>query len=182
MIYDEKKLENFKITPNQLLILNKIDNNEDIELFFKKSNISILDLQYLIRKDFLILKNKFELFTEIELSKLGKDVLSVIFEKKTSNELEWLEDWRNGFGELKSGAKGSKQGCYKKMNTFLKKFPNITIEQIFQARDLYFNKLDNIKYLQQADYFIEKNGTSRLEQYIEMLSDEDNISKWENVI
>lgn len=94
--------------------------------------------------------------------------------KRTAEE--WIEDYRNKFpkGILTGNrpVRGDKQGCLKKMNTFLKANPETTKEQIFEATDLYIQKSKANGYdrMTCADYFIEKNGASMLSSYLENLS------------
>lgn len=191
-----KELKKFNLSPNQLQILIDLSN---VPESFNSFNHNLLEIKNLIRRG-LVESNEMGNFEDLKLTSISKKIIDSIFDEKPvkeitvnvtkdniitmDNNIEWLEEWRNGFGELQQGAKGSKQGCIKNMQAFLKKHPTVTKEQIFLARDLYFSKIDNLKYLQQADYFIIKSGNSRLEQYIEMLDDNENnsVRKWDDII
>lgn len=84
----------------------------------------------------------------------------------------WIEDWRNLFPDIKISsrpAKGSKQNVIKKMLNFVKNNPKYTQENIFNVTKMYLfeKQKQGYKYMQCADYFIEKNGVSTLESLLE---------------
>lgn len=196
-----KKLQSFKMTGNQFMILQYVKHKEIEGLNLKdimyEYHIPFQDMNYLIRKGYVEierLENGFN-FDSASITKLGLEVLNQfeddnktpIIKKETIIE-DWMEDWRDLFSTKKKGAGGSKQNCYKKMEIFLKQNPEITKEEIFRATEAYLDSLDNIKYLQQADYFIHKgkglDASSRLMQWIEVIREEGSIegNVWDNVI
>lgn len=197
-----KKLQSFKMTGNHFMILQYVKNKEINSLSLKdimyEYHIPFQDMNYLIRKGYVEierLENGFN-FDSANITKLGIEVLRQ-FEEKTDKipivkkELsinDWIEDWRVLFSSKKVGAGGSKQNCYKKMELFLKENPKVTKEEIFRATEAYLDSLDNIKYLQQADYFIHKgkglDASSRLMQWIEVIREEGSIegNVWDNII
>ena len=71
----------------------------------------------------------------------------------------WINEWRRkwkGKGDRPSPM-GNKTLCIKKMREFFRLFPEYTKEEVFKARDKYFNKIGNeFTYLQRADNFISK--------------------------
>lgn len=90
----------------------------------------------------------------------------------TADVNSWIEEWRNLFPTIKISsrpAKGSKQSVLTKMNKFVKQHPEYTKEQIMAVTKMYiFEKTrENFKFMQCADYFIEKNGMSSLESLLE---------------
>lgn len=106
--------------------------------------------------------------------------------KNTINTLDvenWIEEWRNLFpAKVESGGrpvKGSKQGCIKKMKSFLKNNPEVTKEEIFEATRIYVfdRKRNDYKFMVTADYFIEKNNVSLLESLIEKFKETPNLLK-----
>lgn len=195
-----KKLQSFKITGNQIMLLQYV-KNKDIEGVTLKDimyeyHIPFQDMNYLVRKGYVEierLENGFN-FGSAEITNRGIEVLEqfegnkVQIVKKQISIEDWIEDWRSLFSSKKKGAGGSKQGCYKKMEIFLKQNPNVTKEEVFRASEAYLDSLDNIKYLQQADYFIHKgkglDSSSRLMQWIEVIREEGSIegNVWDNVI
>lgn len=96
-------------------------------------------------------------------------------------EWEWIEGFRDEFGKLRKDAIGNKKNCYDKMKKFFSKHPEVRVEDIKQAVQMYLVSFQrgrqDIQYLQKADYFISKivkaeGGTeygSRLEMYLEII-------------
>jgi len=89
----------------------------------------------------------------------------------------WIQEWRDLFPRsIKTGGypvKGTKAGCTKKMKKFIKNNKTVTVEQIFEATKRYVEerRATRYQYMKIADYFIEKDGGSLLEAYVE----EDDI-------
>lgn len=89
----------------------------------------------------------------------------------------WIEEWRNIFP--KGGGtyryRGDKQGCIKKMKTFMEKNPKVTKDEIFRATRVYVKKFfPSYAYMKQAHYFIDKDGTSSLLSEIEGLTEKSD--------
>jgi len=93
-------------------------------------------------------------------------------------EVSWIEEYRALFKGKKSGVLGTKDVCIKYMNEFISKHPQYTKEHILKATQMYIEscKNDGYKFLQQADYFIQKytdatksSRQSRLLQWCEEL-------------
>jgi hypothetical protein len=92
------------------------------------------------------------------------------FFKQGANFDEFINQYRQLFADTgKVGAMGSKAGCDKKMRKFVAAHPEWSYEFILQAAQAYIDSVRELKYLQQADYVIEKNNGSRLETYCEEL-------------
>lgn len=110
-------------------------------------------------------------------------------ESPTETAWEWVEDWRKLFGSLRRDAIGSKQACYKKMKTFFANNPEIRKDEIIRATEEYLHVFrtgkSDVKYLQQADYFISKatvdgagrTFNSRLELYLEIIKQSTQVSQ-----
>jgi len=94
----------------------------------------------------------------------------------------WIDDWRNLFPKgIKTAGyaiKGTRGGCLKKMKKFVKEHKEVTKEQIFNATELYVEEKRRVRYayMRIADYFIEKDGGSLLESYIEQLENNETVS------
>jgi len=99
------------------------------------------------------------------------------------NSDSWIDEWRELFPKgVKSGARpvrGDKQGCIRKMRTFMRNNPKVTKAEIFEATKMYvFDKSrDHYKYMTCADYFINKDGSSMLAALIEDIQDNGNAFK-----
>lgn len=82
----------------------------------------------------------------------------------------WIQDWRkgkqtpngdfSGFFKKKPGAMGDYSRCVRNMKRFLLENPQYTKEDVFKARDLYFEynmeAFGSYKYMREAHYFIRK--------------------------
>lgn len=114
---------------------------------------------------------------KIKLNKLAVKDYSTGLWKTILNEKVKIEDdvdrYREVFSKEKSGyigKMGSKQGCIKKLKKFFKVHPEYDMNDVIKAGEFYVkNHVEISGFLQQADYFIEKNGTSRLETVLEEL-------------
>ena len=98
---------------------------------------------------------------------------------------EYRTKWKEATHGRKPGIMGSRQSCLDKMTQWMKENPNYTFDQILKAADLYLSSVDNIKYIQRADYFISKKDsgiiTSRLSAYIDEIEDIDTVdTNWTN--
>lgn len=200
------KLKNFKVNGNHLMIMSLVKAGESVKEFAWTFQVKMAEFQYLVRKGLMEIErvgNTFD-FENASLTKLGEKMLgelesyistegvSTSTEKvekiKKEEDLEWLEEWRDLFKDKKPGGAGNKQGCYKKMKVFLKENPDVTKEEIFAAAEAYFDSLDSLKYVQQADYFISKgtgqNVSSRLSQWVEYVKEEGTQQKqdWHETI
>jgi hypothetical protein len=94
----------------------------------------------------------------------------------TSTPWDWVEKYRGMFSALKPEARGDKAGTLKKMQNFFSQFPDVRVDEIFAATEMYLNTFktnqQSVQYLQQADYFISKinkgEKSSRLSTFIEL--------------
>jgi len=89
--------------------------------------------------------------------------------KLISNKLsDWFDDWFNLFPQgVKSGGylvKSDKAGCLKKMEKFVKLYPEYNKDIIIRATKDYINymRMKQFQYMQLAHYFILKNDVSTL--------------------
>lgn len=99
-------------------------------------------------------------------------------ENPSSSNLDWIDEYRLLFKNKTNatGIMGGKTQCSKKMLDFIKK-NKATKDEILGATELYLDSLQDVRYLQQADYFILKNGNSRLEAFLEEYRDSGSNSK-----
>lgn len=94
--------------------------------------------------------------------------------KLITNDLkDWFDDWFDLFPKgVKSGGylvKSDKAGCYKKMKSFVKEYPEYNKDIIIRATKDYINymRMKQFEYMQLAHYFIMKNGVSSLASFCE---------------
>lgn len=102
------------------------------------------------------------------------------------NKSESLDDFVKKFRELfpigtKEGHpfRGDKIGCIRKMERFMKNYPEVTQDEILDATKAYIDSFkkqpSGYTYMKQAHYFIEKNGSSELAAQIEFLKGKQEI-------
>jgi len=96
-----------------------------------------------------------------------------VVSKEVDKVPEWIADWRALFPMgVKTGGysvRGTRSGCTKKMKKFMRNNPDVTKEQVFAATKKYIadKQMVQFAYMKLADYFIEKEGASLLEEYVE---------------
>lgn len=109
------------------------------------------------------------------------------FVKNSTNAVDqvetWIQDWRDIFpdasttGNRSYPPKGDKAGCLKKMRAFVRNHgKEFDKEVIFNATKAYIEdrKRERWSFLKQAHYFIEKDGSSSLYQWCEVISKKGN--------
>jgi hypothetical protein len=102
----------------------------------------------------------------------------------------WIEEYRNLFPQgVRSGGypvRGSKAGCLKKMEKFVKSHPHYSKDTILAVTRSYVERKQRQAYqhMKLADYFIEKDGVSMLsaecEEYLADIQDvgKDGQQSW----
>lgn len=145
-------------------------------------NIKILDSlqeKQFIKKgtnEEIILREKAKLLIDF----ISIDKISSINNKKElkrssrvlNEEIDsFIFSFRTKWKGLRPGSMGSEQACKDKMIRWMQNNPKYTKEQILNAADIYLKSLNNLTYLQQADFFIyKKEGKdehSRLSAFID---------------
>lgn len=182
----------YEITVEQLILLDLLNGNtEEFEFYIntfpedKKKYI-----QNLLRRGFIkeedgevVLEDKgLEVVNNIK--HFNDDLCDDLF-KTSENEIpELVDEYRKLFEGLRLGSMGSKSSCINKMKKFFKNNPKVTKEEVIKATKTYIDSFNgNYTYLQQADYFINKNEGSRLETWIEEIRKNDNpLGDWTTTI
>lgn len=102
-----------------------------------------------------------------------------------SDQWDWISEWRTLFGKLRNDAIGDKKACTIKMKRYFSEHPEVRMQDIIKATMLYltpfYQKRQDPKYLQKADYFISKmvkdeggiTHNSRLDMYLEILKKQE---------
>lgn len=117
------------------------------------------------------------LFTDIEIRETFIELFKPSdLERRLEEVPIWINKYRDIFRGRKQGAMGDPNACMQKMRRFITQYPQYTVEQILKATQLYVDSQGpRYTFLQQADYFISKQGTSdkiatsRLLTYLEDL-------------
>jgi len=116
---------------------------------------------------------------EAKASKENDCLKTKVVNGKRTYTVCWIEEWRKlfprGLNEYTNRLyKGNLNECNKKMFNFLSR-SDYEKEIIFKATKyaLSLAERNDYRYFPQAHYFIEKDGTSMLGQYCELIKDGD---------
>lgn len=88
--------------------------------------------------------------------------------KRAGIQIDWIDEYRKLFKAKTSaiGIMGSRTLCLTKMKKFMV-LSKVDKGLIMAATRYYLATINDIRYIQRADYFINKDGGSRLESFIE---------------
>lgn len=169
-----EKCANNNLTPTQYVFLYCLSVSQEFPWKIPERQLYLLEEDGWIKNtvDGPVIRDKFTTFASPTI-------------KNTDNVAAWIDDWRQLWpAKVKSGGrpvKGDKQGCLRKMKTFVKEY-SFTQEEIFEATRIYLfeKKRDNYNFITCADYFILKNGASILAGSCESVS-EDGVSLTESI-
>jgi hypothetical protein len=93
---------------------------------------------------------------------------------------EWVNIYRQMFMDMKVDSGATFKDCKNRMMKFFSEHPTVRVDDVMEATKLYLESVNDIRYLQQANYFIKKGtGESRLEQFIEIYN---NSTKFNSTI
>jgi hypothetical protein len=118
-----------------------------------------------------------DMFTDLEIREAFIELFKPNdLERRLSEVASWITEYRDLFKGKKQGAMGDPNACVLKMKKLITQYPAWSKDQILKATENYVeSQAPNYTYLQQADYFISKQGgndkiaTSRLLTYLEDL-------------
>lgn len=89
---------------------------------------------------------------------------------------DWVFIWMEGFERLNKSRKGTKSTCVTRMKTFFAQNPDVRVDEVVGATNMYFRSVSDPAYLFTSHYFIFKdkgvNRTSALEEWIEKYREE----------
>ena len=147
---------------SEIYILEKLQEKQFIKII-TYSEVILREKSKLLL-DFLSIESSYSDYKEKKVVKKSTRIISEGFD-------EFIEEYRNLWKGLKSGAMGSPNACKEKMLRWMGENPNYTKEDILKAAKIYINSLNNYQYLQAAHYFIyKKDGKeedSRLSAFVE---------------
>lgn len=97
------------------------------------------------------------------------------FDLFNTGEIDWLDEYRNLFIVVNKSRGGGKQTVLNKLKKFMINYPTVTKEQIINATKLYLRE-QNPTYVMDSGYFIEKNGNSKILEYLNRLDKEEVLT------
>lgn len=173
LIINIKILNSEEISAIEFLYLYYLHTGESFGVDFNEIDVDKLQEKKLIKiseeKNIILRQKSIDLIEisliEVDIS-LKKKKRKVTKSTKTivKEVVEFIDEFRKKWHGARAGAMGGKHACIQKMVKWRIANPTITIEQILAAADLYITtEGKQSKYLQQADYFIYKQDSSRNE-------------------
>lgn len=155
---DIKKCWTLNMTPSQYVFLYALNKNINEVL------IAEADLKQLIEEGYIRRSS-----TTWILTADGLNLIEQFTNINDNNIDSFVDKYRDLFPKgVKSGngtpIRGDKQGCTKKMEWFLKTYPEYSFITILEATKKYVEDMrrKNYAFMVQADYFIQKDGASKL--------------------
>lgn len=184
-----EKLIQLNLDFTSYCVLQTIYNSKDSQLLLKYStDIQSIrsTIDNLVSKGYIINESGYK-FSGLKITnKYIQDFTKVVIVPKVSPVSEWIDIFFNLFPKgIKSGGfyvRSDKQGCIKKMESFMKQYPEYTKGIIITATKKYVDgmKNNNYNFCKMAPYFISKDGISMLEGFCQDVlknvntPDEDN--------
>ena len=101
------------------------------------------------------------------------------FDIFNQSEIDWLDEYRDLFKNVNKERKGDKKTVSNKLKKFMINYPTVTKEQIINAAKLYLRE-QNPTYVMDSGYFIEKNGNSKILEYLNRLDKEEEVTTFDN--
>jgi len=154
--------------------------NTDVVQLLKDNDINVNDGKLILIALYFNLKPTFvpdDL--KHKISKLGlftydksKKEIKWKFDIFNQSEIDWLDEYRDLFKNVNKERKGDKKTVNNKLKKFMINYPTVTKEQIFNATKLYLRE-QNPTYVMDSGYFIEKNGNSKILEYLNRLNKEE---------
>lgn len=165
---DTDTLGSTGLTPNEYVYLMCLGSGHETPSALGLSYSRLIGMNYIIRNsegipsitDYGALTLGMIAGTTIRNSQVVSDPLMDI--------PSWIDEYRNLFpAKIRSGGypvRGSKKGCLRKMEKFVRENPQYTKDTILASTAEYVNSRNKVGYqhMKIADYFIEKDGVSML--------------------
>jgi len=145
------------ISPNEQALLEMLKRKEyeKARKFLRKVEPSSVKVQHLNYME--------NLKTRGYITSYNKD-LTVVGLPQTDTVEDWIKEYRDVFPKYK---KGDPKACISKMRDFIADNPSFTKIIIINAAKDYIATQTSDQYVTQADYFISKNGISKLAGFCE---------------
>ena len=154
--------------------------NTDVVQLLKDNDINVNDGKLILIALYFNLRPTFvpdDL--KYKISKLGlftydksKKEIKWKFDIFNQSEIDWLDEYRDLFKNVNKERKGDKKTVNNKLKKFMINYPTVTKEQIINATKLYLRE-QNPTYVMDSGYFIEKNGNSKILEYLNRLNKEE---------
>jgi len=186
-ILDFQVLKEQNISINEFLDLihlyEKLEVRSNLDSLQQKQFIKLIENEIIIREKGNLLIELL-LIEKVNSVKNKKEIRKS--ERLVSNELNsFIEEFRALWKGLKPGSMGYEKACRDKMYRWMQENPSYNKTEILKAAKIYINSIDNLKYLQRADYFIfKREGTEESSQLSAFIDEIDNkvVDDWTSKI
>lgn len=189
-ILDINLIKEQNLSIDEFVVLIHLDN--DLTRKNSLEHLKSLEQKQFIKlptkdEEKIILREKAKLFIEfISIEGLNSIKNKKIVKKSNRAINEGLEafipKYRSLWKGLKPGSMGSENGCKEKLIKWMLDNPKYSLEDILKASEIYIRSVENLQFLQAADYFIYKkdaNGvSSRLSAFIDEIGQDLPEENW----
>jgi len=108
-----------------------------------------------------------------------------LISEEAKGKWDWVITWMEGFENINKFRKGTKSSCLTRMKAFFAQNPDVRVDEIIGATNLYFRTISDPAYLITSHYFIYKdkgvNKTSPLEEWVDRYREENKSEVSSNV-
>lgn len=167
-------LDNELIRRSSIEFLNSLEQKQFIKLPKQKDEKILLREKGKLFIDFISIEG----VNSVDDKKIVKRSNRVINE----NLKDFVKEYRILWKGLKPGSMGSENGCRNKLSRWMKENPDHSLDDIKKAAKLYIKSVDNLQFLQAADYFIYKKDahgeSSRLSAFIDEIGSDIPEDNW----
>lgn len=77
-----------------------------------------------------------------------------LFSEEKSEAFAWVTEWMDGFKKINPSRRGTKSSVMSRMKKFFAEHPEVRVQDVFAATQLYFKTVDNPQYLKTSHKFI----------------------------
>ena len=142
----------------------------------------LLTLYYNLKPSYIpdLLKRKVLASKIIELDSKQGTIWNVpLFEEQLTN-FEWVKDYREVFKKANPDRAGSLKTCIARFKRFFAENPDVRLDEVKGAVNMYFKSLKNPEYVITSHYFIYKgkgvDEVSELQTWIERFREAQHIA------
>lgn len=96
------------------------------------------------------------------------------------NKFDWVKEYRKAFITKNKARGGTLKACIERFKKFFFENPDVTLDEVKKATNLYLNSVRDYEYLTSAHYFISKgkglDKVNSLEAWIEIVRENEKTN------
>ena len=101
-------------------------------------------------------------------------------EREKLPEFAWVKDWAKKFFLINKERKANYAECQRRMAELFREYPYLTKEIIYEARDRYFQTIEDVQFLRKPERFIREGLKSDksypIMTFVELIVEKENVS------